>query len=106
MNHSPFLPILIIGLTISSLSLSGCNAQRVIFPSSEHDEIAPIIPDDMMHPAILIFSKTNGFRHGEAIAAGIPFFEDMASKRGWGFFSTENGVVHDKALLDRFDVVV
>lgn len=106
MNRSPFLPILIIGLTILSLSLSGCNVQRVIFPSSDHDEIAPVIPDDMMRPAILIFSKTNGFRHDEAIAAGIPFFEDMASKRGWGFFSTENGAVHDNALLDRFDVVV
>jgi type 1 glutamine amidotransferase len=88
------------------LFLSGCEVVRVFFPSSDHDEVAPELPASLSRPAVLVFSKTNGFRHGEAIEAGIPAFEAMAEKRGWSLFSTENGAVHNARDLARFDAVV
>jgi hypothetical protein len=35
--------------------------------------------------SILVFSKTNGFRHGEAIEVSVPAFEKMAGDNGWSF---------------------
>ncbi len=85
---------------------SGCDTLRVFFPSSDHDEVAPELPADLGRPAILVFSKTNGFRHGEGIDAGLPVFDAMAAKRGWHVFATENGAVHTPELLERFDAIV
>lgn len=98
--------VLILAGLLSVVVLMGCDALRVFFPSSDHDEVAPILPEDFGRPAILVFSKTNGFRHEEAIDAGIPAFEAIAAKRGWNVFSTENGAVHSPELLSRFDAVV
>jgi type 1 glutamine amidotransferase len=88
------------------LGLLGCDALRVIFPSSDHDEVAPELPEDLSRPAILVFSKTNGFRHTEAIDAGLPVLESIAEKRGWSLFATKNGAIHTPELLSRFDAVV
>lgn len=109
MNHQrvprPAL-VLAAGLVSCLVALSGCNALRVIFPSSDHDEVAPELPDDLAHPAVLIFSKTNGFRHEEAIDAGVPALEIISQVHDWNFYSTENGAIHNAEQLDRFDVVV
>ena len=43
---------------------TGCSALRVFFPSDHHDEIAPELPPQLARPAILVFSKTNGFING------------------------------------------
>lgn len=91
---------------LGMLGLSGCNVMRTIFPSSHHDEVGPEIPADLAQPAILVFSKTNGFRHEEAIEAGLPFFEATARAKGWGHFATENGAVHNPEQLALFDVVI
>lgn len=100
--HSVWILACVLGLSM----LSGCNAFRVFFPSSHHDEAAPELPTGLERPAILVFSKTNGFRHHEAIDAGLPVFEETARKRGWGYFATENGAVHNTEQLARFDVVI
>jgi uncharacterized protein len=71
-----------------------------------HETVAPAIPVDLKRPAVLIFSKTNGFRHEEAIPAGNKFFADLADSHGWGHFQTENGAVMSPDILARFDAVV
>ena len=91
---------------ILCLALAGCDAVRVFFPSDHHDEVAPELPARLGRPALLVFSKTNGFRHGEAIPAGIEMIERIADRRGWSVFFTENGAVHDEDLLARFEVAV
>ncbi len=67
---------------------------------------APALPDDIARPAILVFTKTNGFRHEEAILAANPMFEAMARDHGWGYFQTENGATFSPEILARFDAVV
>ena len=86
--------------------VTGCDSLRVIFPSSEHETVAPELPAVLSSPAILIFTKTNGFRHSEAIDAGVPALEEMAKERGWNVFVTENGAVHTPEILARFDAIL
>ena len=71
-----------------------------------HETVPPAIPADLKRPAVLIFSKTNGFRHKEAIPAGNKFFSDLADAHGWGHFQTENGAVMSPDILAKFDAVV
>jgi type 1 glutamine amidotransferase len=67
---------------------------------------APAIPADLPRPAILVFSKTNAFRHEEAIPAAADMFETMARQKGWGIFHTENGATFSPEILARFDAVI
>ena len=67
---------------------------------------APAIPADLPRPAILVFSKTNAFRHEEAIPAAAAMFDALAAERGWGIFHTENGATFSPEILARFDAVV
>ena len=71
-----------------------------------HETVPPPIPADLKHPAVLVFSKTNAFRHEEAIPAGIAFFAQLAKDKGWGYFQTENGATFTPEILAKFDAVV
>ncbi len=88
------------------LLLGGCGAWRAIFPKVEYETEPPSLPADLGSPAILVFTKTNGFRHEEAIPAGVALIEEIAARRGWSVFHTENGAVFNPGVLDRFDAVV
>lgn len=78
---------------------------RAFRPSTSYDSQPPVVPE-LGKPAVLVFSKTNGFRHADAIAEGVPAIRSVADRRGWSSFSTENGAVFDSDVLQRFDVVV
>ncbi len=67
---------------------------------------APALPEGLASPAILVFSKTNGFRHEEAIPPANAFFAQLAEDNGWGYFQTENGATFNPDYLARFDAVV
>ena len=81
-------------------------AWNIVFPSSSHDTVAPEIPDSIGRPAVLLFTKTNSFRHKEAIEVGSRFIKELGEKRAWSVFHTENGAVFNAADLARFDVVM
>jgi len=72
----------------------------------ELDEEPPMIPSDLSRPAVLVFSKANGFVHVDALPAGKKMLDDIATDNGWGIFQTENGAVMSPELLENFDVVV
>lgn len=77
-----------------------------------YDTVAPALPAEPLGAhkaselAILVFSKTNGFRHEQAIPACERSVREIAARRGWRVFATENGAVFEDALLAHFDVVV
>ena len=81
-------------------------AWNIVFPSTEHETVAPVLPAELGSPAILVFSKTNGFRHLEGIPAGNRAIELIARANGWSTFITENGAVFNAGDLARFDAVV
>ena len=71
-----------------------------------YENTPPQLPEGLKRPAILVFSKTNAFRHEEAIPAANALFADLAKEKGWGYFQTENGATFSPAILSHFDAVV
>lgn len=70
-----------------------------------YDTAAPRLPE-FKQPAILIFSKTNGFRDGAQIAAANAALEKIARETGWDSFTTENAAVFNARQLWQFRAVV
>jgi type 1 glutamine amidotransferase len=71
-----------------------------------YETTPPVLPGNLPRPAILVFSKTNGFRHEEAIPAANALFAELAGTHGWSLYQTENGATFNPAMLARFDAVV
>ena len=71
------------------------------------DTVPPELPPDLDGAAlaILLFSKTSGFRHTDAIPAARASVERLAAKNGWTVFATENAAVFNPDQLEKFDVV-
>jgi type 1 glutamine amidotransferase len=83
------------------------NYQRVALGGVKvYETTPPQLPDGIQRPAILVFSKTNGFRHEEAIPVANALFARFATEQGWGYFQTENGAVFNRDDLSRFDAVL
>ncbi len=101
-------PIPHLALAFAALALlapQDAPAPRPDRPTPVFDTVAPELPP-LRHPAVLIFSKTNGYRHGPAIEAAVPAIRALVEKRGWSAYATENAAVFNPAQLARFDVVV
>ncbi|WP_205324962.1 ThuA domain-containing protein [Glycomyces sp. YM15] len=59
----------------------------------------------MVSPAILVFTKTTGFRH-DSIPAGVAAVERIAAELGFATEHTEDAGVHNPLDLARFAAVV
>jgi type 1 glutamine amidotransferase len=75
------------------------------FPVS-YETDRPAINFPAGKPAVLLFSKTTGFRHGESIDASKPVFQQLAQRNGWFIYETEEGGVFNPDQLKQFDAVV
>lgn len=71
-----------------------------------YETTPPQVPANLPRPAVLVFSKTNAFRHEEAIPAAAKMFDELAKESGWGIYQTENGATFRPEILARFDTVV
>jgi uncharacterized protein len=104
-----FRIVLLMAVVLSASSLAyiwHIGAWNLIFPSTRHDTVAPQISTGLGSPAVLVFSKTNSFRHKEGIAGGGEVLRDIVARRGWHLFHTENGAVFNAQDLSRFAAVV
>ncbi|MEM6318803.1 MAG: ThuA domain-containing protein [Bacteroidota bacterium] len=97
---SLFTIILLAGLALTVF------VYKVKYGLPFYDKNPPELPAEMQDFSVLVFSKTNGFPHSEAIEASIPAFEKMGAAKGWTVFSTKNAAVFNAAQLAKFDVVV
>ena len=79
---------------------------RVYVGLDRYETVPPALPSDLGDRAILIFSKTNGFRDGTQIDAANAALIAAARHQGWTPFATENGAVFDPQILHRFRAVV
>ena len=95
-----------LGLILLAVVTIGLFIYKATYGFNFYDSNPPELPSDLSGNSVLLFSKTNGFRHGEAIEAAIPAFEQMAQDNGWLLFSTENGAVFYPDQLQKFDVVI
>lgn len=74
-------------------------------PPPTFDRVAPALPASF-RDGVLIFSKTNGWRHIEHIPHSNATIAAIARSLGRPVFQTENAAVFDPALLARVRVVV
>jgi type 1 glutamine amidotransferase len=70
------------------------------------DKVPPVLPAKMKTPTVLIFSKTNGYRDDPAMKLARKALEDMVTRLGWGFYSTENAAVFNDKDLKRFKITL
>ncbi|OJW76277.1 ThuA domain-containing protein [Spirosoma sp. 48-14] len=75
------------------------------FPVSYETE-APQITFPADKPAILLFSKTTGFRHGVSIEVSRPVIKALAAKNNWFVYDTEEGGVFNPEQLTKFSTVI
>ncbi|KAF1685324.1 hypothetical protein B1992_12375 [Pseudoxanthomonas broegbernensis] len=76
------------------------------WPAPVMDTVPPALPDFAGEHAVLIFSKTNGFRDDAQIQAANAALSAMTAAKGWDGFVSENAAVFNPQALARFDVVV
>lgn len=91
-------------LLIAAGSLFFYKVQNGFPVSYETDKPTINVPPNQ--PAILLFSKTTGFRHGESIDASKPVFSEMGRRNGWFVYETEEGGVFNPEQLKKFKAVI
>ena len=92
--------IRLIGAAIAAFGLAACEPATTV--SSDAPQIGPNVPA----PAVLVFSRTAGWRHNYGIAGADLFFAELAAEKGFGFFTTANSAVFNDEDLSRFEVIV
>ena len=99
------------GLVVAVIVLSAGGwlyLRTVMYKEPVFETTPPAIPTAFGadgRPAVVAFSKTNGFRHN-SIPACIEAVEDLARKNEWTVFVTESGAVFAPEILERTNVVV
>jgi type 1 glutamine amidotransferase len=76
------------------------------WPEPVFDSAPPKLPAKLKQPAILVFSKTNGYRDDAQIRAANAAIAKLVEARGWGVYVTENGALFNDQDLSRFKAVV
>ena len=75
------------------------------FPVSYETE-APNIQFPADQAAVLVFTKTTGFRHAESIDASIPLIKQLGEKHHLFIYETADGGVFNAEQLKRFKLVI
>jgi len=97
---------IVVVLFVLALIVAGPTFYRLFVGLNVYETVPPELPDHLNETAILVFSKTNGFRHEEAIPAAINALEAITLRRGWSTVVTDNGAVFNAEQLGRFGAVV
>jgi type 1 glutamine amidotransferase len=91
---------------LAALALLGATGQAdPHLPPPTYDTVAPTLPAGF-RDGVLVFTKTNGWRHIEHLPHSTPVVMEIARGLGRPVFHTENAAVFDPALLARVRVVV
>ena len=101
----------IVGISLAGLVLIAVIGMSLFIYKARYgfnfyETTPPELPTDLTENAILIFSKTNGYRHGDAIEASLPAFRKIVRQNGWSIVTTDNGAVFNSEQLAKFKVVV
>lgn len=100
------LLLLCLGLAYGGLTIYMHRVQPQMFAAPTFDSTPPVLPNLTGERRVLVFSKTNGFRHIDAIPAANALFQKLAEKNHWGIYSTENNAVFNATQLAQFDAVI
>jgi len=70
-----------------------------------YETVRPSLPA-LPRPAVLLFSKTNGFIHKDAIPAAKILVQQLARQHSWSLFLTDSSAIYNADDLAKFDVVI
>lgn len=73
---------------------------------ARYDETPPELPKTIAHPAILVFSKSNGFRDNPSVNGASEALKGIAERRHWNLVFNDNAAVFNSKDLKRFDAVI
>ena len=73
---------------------------------ARYDESPIALPAVARHPALLVFSKINGFRDEASVDAAVAALKRIGEKNGWTFVFVDKGAVFNLKDLKLFDAVV
>jgi len=88
------------------LALVPLTRESAVARCARYDHTPPVLPEKLKHPAILVFSKSNGFRDDPSVNAAEAALKAMADHEHWSMAFTDNAAVFNAADLKRFDAVV
>jgi len=97
---------IVAGLILAFVLFVGFFFYKVRYGLPIYETEIPTINFPVSQKAVLLFSKSTGFRHEESIEAGKKVFGEMASKNNWFLYSTEDGGVFNADQLSKFNVVI
>ena len=105
---SEFMPIP--GATLDKLdkdlALVKPTRESAVVRCARYDHTTPSLPETLSHPAILVFSKSNGFRDDPSVNGAIAALKGMAERDHWSLTFIDNAAVFNANDLKRFDAVV
>ena len=103
-----FMPIPAAALdkTDKDLALVPNTRESAVARCARYDHTPPTLPAKLTHPAILVFSKSNGFRDDPSVNAAEAALKAMGERNHWSLAFIDNAAVFNKADLKRFDAVV
>jgi len=96
----------LLALIIVAAVTIGPSLYRVLIGLDRYETVPPMLPEHLNSTAILIFSKTNGFRDDAAIKAATVALIDICRRRGWSSVATDNAAVFNAEQLRRFKAIV
>lgn len=97
--------VLVLVITLASLLATFVYKVKNGFPVSYETEM-PTLVIPANKSAILLFSKTTGFRHDESIQSSFPALKNLEEKNNWFIYGTEEGGVFNAAQLKQFKLVI
>ena len=98
-------------ITLLSLTVIGLAGFSVLFYKVKYgfpiyEKIPPNVSLDESKFNILVYSKTNGFSHTEAIEEGVKFFKNVGERNNWGVTFSNNGAIFNDSILNKFNLVI
>lgn len=92
------LLLLILGIGILSYKL--------YFGFPIYEFIAPDFTMDEKETNILVFSKTNGYNHEQAILSAKQLFDSLGLANKWKIYHSDNGALFSSSILSAFDLII
>ncbi|MEO1448348.1 MAG: ThuA domain-containing protein [Bacteroidota bacterium] len=101
----------ILGITLLAILIFLIVAGRIFIYKAQHgfdtfETDPPELTQLSGKKTVLLFSKTNAFRHGEAIETVKELMPSLAEGGGWTLLETDNGAVFNPGQLQEIDVVI
>jgi type 1 glutamine amidotransferase len=78
----------------------------LFWPTPVMDHQPPALPKMVKGHAVLVFSKTNGFRDSDQIKAANIALDALVAQKGRDVFVTENAAVFNPEQLAKFEVII